>query len=139
MSLKVLFIDDNPQRHHTFKRNLGFAKSPYGFIEAKQVWTYDAAVAALTETVYDVVFFDYDLNDHPDLNTSYVAGVYGNTKLTGEDIALAMLQLPKERWPKRCVIHSWNVGGANILERLLEGAGILTVRREFHAKTGKDL
>ena len=136
MTLEVLFIDDDPDRHRKFKRNINYAKSP---ITSTHAWTYDSAVSALSEKVYDIVFFDFDLNDFPDHNTSYIAGVYGNTKLTGEDIAVAMLQLPKECWPKECVVHSMNPGGANILERLLSQAGIPTRKEEFHGRLGKHL
>ena len=137
--LKVLFIDDDPERHEYFKRNAKQANSPYGFVSVKHVWTHDDAVEALRTESWDVVYFDFDLNDHPHLNTSYETGMYGRRKLNGEDIAVAMVQLDSSAWPKRCVVHSHNVGGASLISKVLTKAGISHVVKEFSRTTGRDL
>lgn len=127
--MRVLFLDDDPDRHATFARNAAGC-------ELVQVWTYAQLVDALAGPRFDQVFLDHDLYD-------FVGGVPAalGTQMpadakTGLDAAVYVATLPEDRRPAAVYIHSWNPHGAWSMHQVLSGAGYHhIVRRPFDLGT----
>jgi CheY-like chemotaxis protein len=114
----ILVLDDIQSRHDRFSQIL----VGHTLVHA---YSYDDVMAAYKHHGrFDVVFLDRDLSEKQE------CGVDGNEK-TGEDVVKYIISLPKERWPARAVIHSWNEPGAERMRRSFEDAGIPAVWVKF--------
>jgi CheY-like chemotaxis protein len=126
--MRVLVLDDNPERHKAFRRNL-FNHT------VVHVETYHDAVQALAMTPrFDVVFLDHDLNEFgaKSVAESTMYGFGGSVELTGDDLCRFIVnQLPEERHPQIAVIHSLNHWGAKNMESRLVQTNIQVVVRPF--------
>lgn len=116
--MKILFLDDNPQRHHKFK------KATVG-LDVTYAWTSDEAIKFLGETVFDQVSLDHDLEEKLNMELP------GQGKGSGYDVAMFIASLPKERQPKLAVVHSFNPEGARRMCVVLNKAGIHALRIPF--------
>ena len=115
---KILFLDDDPTRHTTFRRNsIG---TPYD-----AVFNYEDAVALLAKHKYDRVYLDHDLSFQAAM------GAPSESEKTGYDVAVFISTLPAHLQPQRVVIHSFNPSGAFRMALVLQGCGVRVVRRVF--------
>ena len=113
--MKILVLDDDPDRHHTFKQILSGH-------QVTHVTSVDKCVAALKDHRFDLVFLDHDLADFS--NENYVVGMYGYQELTGTDVARFMANdLPIAQRPHEVIVHSWNPDGAKRMVSTLQDAG----------------
>lgn len=133
--MRILVLDDDKNRHRTFKSNL------IGYI-VHHVYTVDDARAALNEHVFDVLYLDHDLNDHESRSVDYSGGYGGPREMTGLDVA-RYVSLQCERDPKKTpqlvVVHSFNFAGAKAIADELRGTVPQVVIQKFHEKIGLDL
>jgi hypothetical protein len=126
--MKILILDDDLDRHHSFARLFTPKHSTL------HVQSVAKCVEALRETRFDVVFLDHDLADFCDENTE--VGMYGSRDLTGVDVALFMAKdLPEDRRPGEIIVHSWNPAGAKRMVETLQGAGFNVRYQRFDPKT----
>lgn len=106
--MRILVLDDNPERHRVFRRNL------IGHL-VTHVETYHEALDALAKTPpFDLVFLDHDLNEF-EARSVTLSSMYegGGIELTGNDLCRYIAErLPKTQHPKTAVIHSLNHAGA---------------------------
>lgn len=113
--LNILVLDDMAIRHVGFR-----AKWPeHNVVSCLTIWEFQTEIS---KGNWDVVCFDHDLNDE---SSSVEFGQYGNKELTGVDAAWFLVnQVPKDKWPEMCLIHSVNQRGANNIATVLSDAGI---------------
>lgn len=116
----ILFLDDDKSRHETFrKRNIN---SPHVIT---YVWTeQEACQALLKNPKFDAWSLDHDLGGR-----TYVDHRESNT---GSSLCRWIAEhLPYDKYPSQVVIHSWNPAGAERMQDILQGAGIVAVRQTF--------
>jgi len=118
--MKILFLDDDKERHARFQRNrIGQ--------NITAVWSYEEAVKALEETVFDIAYLDHDLSDMA------ASGYPAKGEKTGTDVAKYIAEMSEDRRPKKIVIHSFNYYGRLRMADILKDAGVTKVRIEpFH-------
>ena len=118
--MKVLFVDDQIQRHDTFRRKVDLIHT---IIPA---FTYEQACNALREHRFDEAWLDHDLQD-------YMYFEDGRTReYTGADIARYIAtELDKAKIPKKVVVHSFNAPGAANMAAILKEAGVPVELRPF--------
>ncbi len=119
---RILFLDDNPERHAAFDLLV------LGDDEVTHVRTADECRAALLGSEpFDQVWLDHDLGDFS------AAGVEGHYAAEdGSSLAeWFRLHLPPERYPDRVLIHSWNPDGARRMGRLIAETGVRVMLRPF--------
>lgn len=115
--MRVLFLDDDRERHRAFKANaIGH--------DLVQAWSYEEALAALAGERFDQVFLDHDLSDQAAM------GQPRPGERTGLDVAILVATLPDEKRPHLVIIHSYNPDGARRMHRVLADAGMRNVYRE---------
>lgn len=132
--MRILVLDDDKIRHRTFQRNL------IGHERVLHVYTVEAAREALEAEVFDVVFFDHDLNDYESKSLDYSQSNYGGPReMTGVDVAMFISRLPPEKHPKLAVIHSFNPGGAMNIAAVMRTTRAQVVTQPFHSNIGSDL
>lgn len=95
---KVLFLDDNLERHTAFKEKFKYPDTNVVYIE-----TVNQAIKELDSTIYDVAFLDHDLG-----GKIFVKEVEG----TGYEVALYIKKMPPEKRPYQVILHSHNPAGA---------------------------
>lgn len=109
--MRIFILEDDPVRQLAFRRalsgNMVFAAANYE----------DAIDTLANEDAFDVFYFDHDL---------------GHPILDGDEVAKFVVgSLPKEKWPKRVVVHSWNPSGAEDIVSTFSKAGIKVVAERF--------
>ena len=114
MEMRILFLDDNPERHRVFKqRTIGCT--------VDSVFNADTCLEFLRKsgTEYDVIFLDHDLD--ATLENKIVEGEkdgrYVVRKMIEEGITEGLVYT-------KIVIHSLNRPAAERMEAALKGAGI---------------
>jgi len=112
--MKILILDDEPYRHDEFDRTLGSRH------EVHHVYSVRQFRHALGAHSFEMICFDHDL---------------GSSE-TGLDAAMHLvMDVPREKWPVHCLVHSWNPIGAVNIETILRRAGLPhVVRRQFKAR-----
>lgn len=116
--MKILFLDDNAERHKRFTMNrIGQ--------NITQVWSYEEACKALTDTVFDVAYLDHDLSDLA------AAGTPGEGEKTGTDVAEFIANMAEDKRPKYVVIHSFNDYGRRRMAGILSVAGVSCMIETF--------
>lgn len=117
--MKILFLDDDRQRHLLFQRgHRGRAD-----VTIAAAWSYSEAVTELlVNDAFDIAYLDHDLE-----LTHSSAQLCKN----GFDVAQFIVSLPEDRRPRSIVIHSWNDLGRIRMRDLLVGAGIPTIIEPF--------
>ncbi len=128
--MRILILDDDATRLYTFSRNLQRH-------DVTRADTIDDFVRAMRSGPhFDIIYLDHDLNDFGE--RSVWPGMYGPQKLTGVDACNFMLnQVPRTKWPKQFVIHSWNQSGAIEMARVLKRTGIPIRIERFHSQIGR--
>jgi len=104
--MRILFLDDDKDRHHKVRSRF------IGTI-AVYVFNYDEAVAELaSQEPFDVAYLDHDLVEQS-----------ARVEKTGYDVAVYIAAMPEARRPRRIVIHSLNELGRQRMAELLTAAG----------------
>lgn len=122
--MKVIILDDLPERHEGFLRIFGGKDH-----QLTHAWTYGQAVKAMKAEKFDLACLDHDLGDFAGLDhqvrvesenfeltysPDFVSDtMYGSSVryLTGLDVVQWMVE-NEFRCPPRVLIHSWNPEGA---------------------------
>jgi CheY-like chemotaxis protein len=116
--LKILFLDDDLQRHRAFKNK--FPQHDTTYVE-----TAEAAIECFKNNEYDVACLDHDLGGRAYVNS------FGEES-TGYTVAKWLSENP-DRQPNAIYIHSFNpVGAANmhsLLPNSIIQAGIWLTNR----------
>lgn len=111
MRKRILFLDDNKDRHEAFRDRMHEH-------EVLSVFTTRSAITALDYgPPYDVVYLDHDLGEIDDVEpyaerTGCIVAKHIATKLS-----------PNRR-PRRVIIHSWNLDGSKRMRDILQNAGL---------------
>jgi CheY-like chemotaxis protein len=140
--MKILILDDLPERHERFRLILKDHNVTH-------VWTYDDAVKAFQEEKFDMACLDHDLGDlswntdnsviidSPNFKLTYTPSViydmYKTHCLTGDDLCYWLSKNPVH-CPAKILIHSWNPeGAARMSSRLKDIPGIEVNVKPFKA------
>ena len=121
--MKIFVLDDVPERHETYvKRYPGhWFKHAYNVQQAKEM---------LVEGPYDIAFLDHDLFDW-----HKVDGIEEPIERTGLDVVKFLVEsLPRERWPKKVVVHTWNGSRGNVMLEILKQHGVDAYYVPFSSK-----
>lgn len=111
--MKIFVLDDNQERHDIYVRRYPehWFQHAFNVLQARQL---------LAAEVFDVAFLDHDLGDWykvqaPDGGDTLV-------ERTGMDVVRFIVdELPRDRWPKKIIVHTWNgVAGSRMLAVLKE-------------------
>lgn len=106
--MKILVLDDENYRHDGFETILSEKH------EVHHVYSVRQFRHALQSHVFEMICFDHDLADAE----------------TGADAARHLVEnVRPDRWPRQCLIHSWNPSGALNIESILLGGGLVSVTR----------
>lgn len=109
---RLLFLDDELHRHKAFEQA---ARGRGHTVVHVSDPTQAIRMMERAGQTFDAVFLDRDLSN----------------VLTGEHVAQAMTKLPRERRPKKVVVHSHNDYGGDAMVRMLRQAGYHVVREKF--------
>jgi CheY-like chemotaxis protein len=104
--MKILILEDNPERHKAFRHNLVGAV-------LKIVTTVEECIHALKTDMWDALFLDHDLGGE--------AFVDPSEKETGYHVAKWLEDNP-DRKPSTIIIHSLNYSGAARMKMCLPDA-----------------
>lgn len=107
--MKVLFLDDDPERHRRF------AMAHIG-CDVTYMWVVAEAIAALDREHHHQASLDHDLGGVASQLTLPEAG-----ESSGYDVALHIASMPADRRPDLVVVHSFNPEGARRMVRALHG------------------
>lgn len=120
--MKVLFLDDDKNRHEKFRMaHIG--------VDVTYVWSAEEAIKALNEAVFDEASLDHDLGGEVTHNT-----LPGLGDGSGYDVACYIAAMPFEKRPKLVVIHSFNQAGSFRMGQALKKAwqeGMKVIRQPF--------
>ncbi len=116
--MKLLFLDDDPNRIHKVKGELGL------LYDLTCVTTVEECITALQDQEFDVISLDHDLG-----GKVYVKSGPG----TGVEVAEFMISVYYCGSPQLVVIHSWNSGGAGNMASRLEDVFVV-VRAMFNTR-----
>lgn len=120
--MKILVLDDDDDRHRAFSRKL----VKFEVIQAR---TYQQAIEALKETVFDAAFLDHDLNMYGYESTAKKKGK--TVELTGGDVVDYIVKMHPSKRPAAIIVHSWNPAGALYMVETLKDAGVSVMRWVF--------
>lgn len=115
--MRILFLDDNKARHISFmKQNIGR--------EVVYVYTSKACIEALNKyKAFDLVSLDHDLG-----GKVFVTATKGHGMEVANYIAN---ELPKDKYPQKVIIHSWNIPRAVEMYKTIKPTGIPVVLKQF--------
>lgn len=117
--MKMLFLDDMPERHEKVRR-LFIGR------DVTHVFSAEEAAQAMKATKYDVVSLDHDLAEEQ-YSPDYAGGGSDGTML-----AKWMAEhLPKDKMPNLVMIHSLNPDGSKRMHKTLQDAGFRAVKKPF--------
>jgi CheY-like chemotaxis protein len=113
--LKILFLDDNDDRHMAYDENMGQKA------DITHVHTVKECIKAMEEEgPFDVFSLDHDLG-----GKAYVEEIEGH----GTEVALYIRDsLSEDKLPQAVIIHSWNPAGALRMENVIQSR-LRNVRR----------
>lgn len=117
--MKILILEDDMNRMFTFNRR-------YIFDEVYHALSVDSALKIVNSTsAFDLMTLDHDLKEaHYHLDYS--------GKDTGLDFVERLLaEVPKEKWPKKVEVHSYNIHRAPEMVARLNLAGIPAMYKPF--------
>ena len=106
--MRILFLDDDPERHEYFQEKLlGLG------CDITPVTTCEEAIGALKAWTYDVVFLDHDLGGQ-----TYVPSGPG----TGFEVAQRLVETPNKA--AQVIVHTINEKGAREMLKVLGPAAV---------------
>ena len=129
--MRILVLDDDPERHSHFASNLTSH-------QVVHVDTYDKVCDQLARSErFDLVYLDHDLNDHQARSVGGPTMYGGPRELDGRDVATFIAKkLPKDKRPKKVIVHSWNQTGAAQMVAVLQKAGLPVRYEMWHPHMG---
>jgi len=98
--MKILFLDDDANRHVTFRAVVAGKHEGPEYLYATTV---EEAIEILDNNLIDIAFLDHDLGGR-----IYVSETEG----TGYEVALHIADMEKSLRPKSIIVHSVNSAGA---------------------------
>lgn len=122
ITLKVLFLDDDPFRHDNAKGWLESIVSG-AHLDLTHVRNVEEFVKAFLKEDFDLICLDHDLQDF-----HYKGEV---DEQTGREAARAIVS---EGFDGGVIVHSWNPDGADAILQILKDGGIRVARKEFGSK-----
>lgn len=129
--MKILILDDNMDRHEAFARH-------YIGHDVQHVTHALSCIAALGAARFDIVHLDHDLGDFESENGEadyWVDGWGSRREYNGQNVALALVDLPDELLPGQVIIHSVNPEGARRMLAIVANAGIPVVWEPFNGES----
>lgn len=117
--MKILFLDDNKERHAAFRRMSIGDNVDYAFSATEAISMLDKAPEP-----YDVASLDHDLDEYAQMGQT-------PRELTGEAVAKHIALMSATRRPKKIVVHSFNGTGAAKMIAALRDAGVRAFWRIF--------
>lgn len=108
MNRRILFLDDDPERHRLIAQ---------AFPNARHVQTAAEAIRALQNKPWDVVFLDHDLDQFGAVNPG-----------TGEDVVDWVIAHEERFRHTLFIVHSHNWIFGPVMERKLRAAGVPVLR-----------
>ena len=124
--MRVFILEDDPVRHKVFRVRY----AAHDLTIADGYWPAIATIAS--QEPFDLYCLDHDI-----MLSKTSGGFNGSQSMekTGNDfVDHLILHLPKNKWPKNIIIHSWNPPGAMSMENKLKEAGMQVVREMFSHK-----
>lgn len=121
---KIFILDDEPARHRTFTKRFAGAQITRAFNATD-------GMACLEDGPYDVAYIDHDLGDW-----YKVLDEDGETLVerTGLTVLEHMLNnIPREKWPRAVIVHSWNAPRAKLMVELLRDKEVPAAYQPFTA------
>jgi hypothetical protein len=132
MVTRILILDDDQTRHDAFKARLTKHYGSDGVVLVQHI-SFEKFNNCLTEMEkFDIIYLDHDLGDHTSENIVRGSGIYGrDLSFNGQDAALCVAALPKDKHPDKVIVHSWNPPGARMMVNILREAGISVAYEPF--------
>ena len=124
MVMRVLFLDDDAERHTRFARALVGTNKVVTY-----VWNYEEALDALRGPRFDLAHLDHDLSFEQ--QEACVQGTEPPRERSGTDVADYISNMSEDTRPYMCIIHSFNPVGAQRMASILRGAGIQVIVAPF--------
>ena len=127
---RILFLDDNKERHDAFKKHLNDRAFKEG-LQFRPVYVYTAkdAILALQYKRFDEIWLDHDLGGE-----IFVT----RTEETGYEVALFIEKMyfdnGREPMQSTVIIHSFNPAGARRMMQALSGKVRAIVVKPFDIK-----
>lgn len=113
--MKIFILDDLKERHDAFVLR-------YPGHRHRHAYTVAEAEVLLLEGGFDLAFLDHDLGDWYKLLTD--SGEI-TVERTGLDVVRYLLEkVPRARWPKQVVVHTWNAPRGQLMTALLREQGV---------------
>jgi hypothetical protein len=112
--MKIFILDDDQNRHEAIVK-----KYPGNYF--RHAYNVPQACSLLAEGNYDAAFLDHDLCDWYKAEAEDAVPV----ERTGLDVVRYLLEkIPRERWPKQVIVHTWNGSRGRLMTALLAEQGI---------------
>ena len=121
--MRVLFLDDNENRHKALKRVV----IGTGITHVDWAQDAEAAIKCLNDNPkYDIICFDHDLSDeHYSAFIEHGENADYGTTMTGYDVAVFLVtELEEEKQPDYAIVHTFNSDGAKRITAALNEAGL---------------
>lgn len=118
--MKVLFLDDDLNRHRMFKENFGDESNDIVYVE-----TAKEAIEALQYQDFDSIFLDHDLG-----------GEYYQPSVEGTGWEVAKYIAENLTYKPIIIIHSMNSAGGIRMYHVLADAGFKSVLSPFRCLMG---
>ncbi len=116
-ALKVLFLDDDQERHNSFYKEL---KRQSIDSRDAEIYPVFGIMDAQDELQANAAFFDIAFLDH-DLGGQHMVA---RREGTGTIVAEYIAAMPKDQQPKLVVVHSFNAMGAQRMMKILQDAKV---------------
>lgn len=125
MILKVLFLDDDPERHDAFFKGLKRRGIDAELAEIHVAYSImDAQNELRDNSAFDIAFLDHDLGGRQ---------MVMQREGTGTIVAEYIAAMPPEQHPRLVVVHSFNAVGAGRMVETLRNAGVRCLQIPFDA------
>lgn len=122
--MKVLFMDDDPNRHAQFNRWLNYPGPGIQVKETSIAWDGEAGKKALETEVFDMVYLDHDMGPNAYARAHDPTVAKDPNEIDGTDVANFIASLPPERRPKEANCHSLIRENRVRMARILKAAGV---------------
>jgi CheY-like chemotaxis protein len=119
--MKVLFLDDDLNRHKQFKANFGDESNTITYVE-----TAEDAIKALTDSEFDSIFLDHDLGGQYYVDSTEDSG-WGVAKWIADNLGYKPI----------IILHSLNPAGAIRMYNVLKDAKFNPVLSPFTCLMGQ--
>lgn len=115
---KVLFLDDMPERHKSFRQAVGLTE-----IEIYPAYSASEAIEMIERIGFDQVFLDHDLSEED------IMCEVGKASLVPTGMTVVDHIIKMKDPPKNAIVHSCNEPAAREMERRLKTRAEIKVTR----------